>query len=101
MSTGDPYPNDGSFFQPTVPEQTKLDNEEELKRIAQLVPAIDELLAFFDAAIEETDSIAKAVELATELDMSRSQVEDGFIIAKRKFAEKREELANLKLNIPK
>lgn len=96
----DPYPNDGTFFQPTVPDQTKQDNEAELKRIAQLIPAIDELIDFFDAAIEETDSITAATSLAKELDMSRSQVEDGFVIARRKFLEKKEELANLKLNIP-
>ena len=96
----DPYPNDGTFFQPVIPEETVKANEEEKKLTAQVLPALNDALVWFDEEIAHCDSIEFAYRLKKDRQEPIENVLLALNITKEILSQKKEEYSNLKLNLP-
>lgn len=92
----DPLPNSAtSYFAPTVPDITAKENENEHKKALESAPFIESIVAWFDQAIEATDSIAAAKEEAKRLDKSFEATSDAYDIVRVLLEQKRNELQSL------
>jgi hypothetical protein len=101
MDTSDPYPNDGTYFQPDVPELTKAANAEEKMLAAQSLPFIDGVLAWFDDVIATTDSITAARVYAEKYGKTYESVAIAMDISREYLEQKRGEMQSLALTFRK
>lgn len=96
----DIYPNEGSHFQPDVPELTKKANEDELAASARFLPVLNDVIAWFNLAIESTDSRKAVHDEAKARGKSYEVIDEAYDIVRTVLEAKKEEFRNLKLNIP-
>lgn len=97
----DPYPNAGEYFQPEVPAQTKYDNEEEKKQAAQALPFIDQVSAWFDDMIANTDSVTVVRQEAKRRDVPVEVAVEAYDIVREILQAKKGEFISLKMTFKK
>lgn len=93
----DELPNDGFYFQPQEPQaQTDAKSVEKAEAV-QLLPVVDDLLAWFDGCIEATDSIATAKSEAIRRELPVETVVVAYDIVRELLEQKKNELRSKKL----
>lgn len=92
-------PNDSTFFVPEVPEITQQANTDELVKTAQALPVIEDLIAWFEGAIEATDSNKAMREDAKSRGVSIEVASTAYEIVRELLEVKKQEFESLQLNI--
>lgn len=95
----DPYPNEGSHYQAGVPDETKNANTEELRKAEQALPFIDDVLAWFDKTVEDTDSVALALNLSLQFEKPVDSILIALDVTRQYLNEKKAELEALSQTI--
>lgn len=99
MIDGDPYPNEGIYYQPTPPEETVKANKKEKRKAEEAQPFIADVLAWFDKVVEDTDSIALAIQLSQQYDKPLQDTAIALDIARLYLTQKQGELQSLSLTL--
>lgn len=98
MPDGDPYPSNtpSTFYQPEVPVERLQAEAEERHEAAQIMPVVDDLIAWFDKLIADCDSIKVARTTAKEEKTGMDVTTLAYDIARKVFEVKRSELKGKK-----
>ena len=97
----DPYPRDGQYYQPVVPDDTKNANTEEKRKAEEAMPFIAGVLGWFDTTVEATDSIQLAMQLAEQYNCSVEDTAVALDICRRYLEAKKGELQSLAMTLEK
>jgi hypothetical protein len=97
----DPYPNDGSYYQPVAPEVTTEANKAEKRKAEEALPFIDDVLTWFEEVVAQTDSIALAIQLSGQYEKSIEDTTVALDIARLYLTQKKGELQSLATLIKK
>lgn len=91
------YVNDGSHYQPNIPDETQKQISEEIKKAYDSMPFIDELLKWFDESIQAVNEVSTVKQESVRRKIDISVVVEAYDIVREILEAKKGELEQLKL----
>ena len=89
------YPNDGTYFIPEVPEETKRSLTAEQKRAYDAQPFIADVISWFDEVIKATNEVSAVKQEAARRKTSIEVAVEAYDITRELLEQKRGELISL------